>query len=49
MNKNYICTYSKYSPSSDNFCKHLNINRLSDPEVLLRMGCGEVFLNKGKQ
>ena len=30
ININYICTYSKYPPSSDNFCKHLSVTgRLS--------------------
>ena len=30
ININYICTFSKYSPSSDYFCKHLSIiDRLS--------------------
>ena len=30
ININYICTYSKYSPSSDYSCKHLSIiDRLS--------------------
>ena len=30
ININYICTFSKYSPSSDYYCKHLSIiDRLS--------------------
>ena len=43
INKNYICIYSKYSPSSDNFCKHLNvIGCLTQRYCLIWAGCAWV-------